>query len=254
MAKPVCLISGGSSGIGAACVVEFVRHGWNVVASYFGDDDPDAAQSYVDREVGSQAGEVLSVGLDVADEESCRRAAVAAVARWGRLDALVNCAGITKFVPHTDLEGIDAAEFRRLYDVNLIGCFQLTRACAAALRSSGAGAVVNISSIAGLRGSGSSIAYAASKGALNSLTLSLARSLAPSVRVNAIAPGFVDGGLPQRMLSHDQYEEVLGRQAATAPLGRVSQPAEIAALTWFMCACAPGMTGHVAVVDNGLQL
>src|SRR5690606_3230385 len=128
------------------------------------------------------------------------------LATWGRLDAVINCAGTTRFIPHTDLEGLDATEFRRIYDVNLIGAFQLTRASAEALKASGAGAVVNVSSIAGLRGTGSSLAYASSKGALNALTLSNARSLAPTVRVNAIAPGFVDAGLPSRNLPVAQHD------------------------------------------------
>lgn len=108
--------------------------------------------------------------------------------------------GNNPFIPHACLEALDAAEFQRVYDVNLIGAFQLTRACEAAQRAAGDAAVINVSSIAGLRGTASSLAYAASKGALNTMTLSLARSLTPLVRVNAIARGFVDGSLPQRVV------------------------------------------------------
>ncbi len=250
----VCFVSGGASGIGAACVRAFRRQGWAVAASYYGDEDPLAAGAPGDNETGFGTGRVLAVPLDVADDASCREAVRSVLDAWGRIDALVNCAGTTRFVPHEDLAALDAAEFRRVYDVNVIGTFQLTRACAAALAGSGAGSVVNVSSIAGLRGSGSSLAYAASKGAVNTMTLSLARSLAPTVRVNAIAPGFVDGGLPARVLPSERYDQVLHRQRDAAPLRRVSQPAEIAELAWFLCAQATAMTGQVVAIDNGLQL
>lgn len=252
--RKVCLISGASTGIGAACAVEFCRQGWNVAVSYFGNQGRGEAQAFIDQTLGAGVTRVLPVPLDVTDDESCRAAAAMVLASWGRIDALVNCAGTTRFIPHADLESLDAAELQRVYEVNLIGAFQLTRACATALSASGAGSVVNVSSIAGLRGSGSSLAYASSKGALNTMTLSLARSLAPAVRVNAIAPGFVDGGLPSRMLAPEQHDEILQRQLAAAALRRVSQPSEIAALARFLCDHAPGMTGQIIVANNGLQL
>ncbi len=250
----LCFVSGGSSGIGLACVLEFCRQGWVVAASYYGDEDPFAARAMVEREIGANACRVVPVPLNVADDASCRAAVKLVLDTWGRIDALVNCAGTTRFVPHENLEALDADEFRRIYDVNVIGTFQLTRACAAALAVTGEGSVVNMSSIAGLRGSGSSLAYAASKGAVNTITLSLARSLAPAVRVNAIAPGFVDGGLPARVLPRERYESVLHTQRAAAPLQRVAQPTEIAELAWFLCARAIAMTGQIVAVDNGLQL
>jgi NAD(P)-dependent dehydrogenase (short-subunit alcohol dehydrogenase family) len=170
------------------------------------------------------------------------------------MDALVNCAGTTRFIAHHDLAALDSAEFHRTYDVNVVGMHQMIRACAPALRTSGAGSVVNISSIGGLLGRGSSVAYAASKGAVNTLTLALARALAPEIRVNAIAPGLVEGGLPSRVLAAPDNERVVAAQTTASVLKRVSQPEEVAALAWFITACAPGMTGEVIKLDNGLHL
>jgi 3-oxoacyl-[acyl-carrier protein] reductase len=149
-------------------------------------------------------------------------------------------------------------EFERVFRVNTVGLFQMTRAAVPWLRES-AGAtqgssVVNISSLAGLNGTGSSIAYAASKGAVNTMTLSLARSLAPHVRVNAIAPGMVDDGLLRRSLDPSQYRDVLARMTGNAPLKRVSQPAEIAELAFFLTDLAPAITGQVIAAENGFLL
>jgi NAD(P)-dependent dehydrogenase (short-subunit alcohol dehydrogenase family) len=182
----------------------------------------------------------------------------AVASRWGRLDALVNSAGTTRVIPHGELDAIDAAEFERIYRVNLIGMFQMTRAASGLLRARAAGApsasVINISSLASLNGTGSSIAYAASKGAVNALTLSLARNLAPHVRVNAIAPGMVDDGLLRRVLGDEAYGRVVDGMRENAPLKRVSQPSEIAELAWFLAAHAPAMTGQVLAIENGLLL
>lgn len=252
--KRVCLISGASSGIGAACAATFQHHGWNVAAGYFGEFTPDSVPFCVEVPPDSQYGQVLPIPLDVTQNDQCHAAVDTVLATWGRLDALINCAGVTRFIPHHDFDSLDAQEFHRIYEVNLIGAFQLIRAGTAALQASEAGTIVNVSSIAGLRGTGSSMAYACSKGALNTMTLSMARSLAPNVRVNAIAPGFVDGGLPSRNLSSDQYDTLLQRQLSAAPLQRISQPQEIADLAWFLCTQAPAITGQVIVADNGLLL
>ena len=133
---------------------------------------------------------------DVSRDEDCRKI-VAAAAPWGRLDALINNAGTTKHMAHGNLDGLSAEDFQRLFGVNTIGPFQMVRAArslleAGAKASGRASAVVNVSSVAGISGIGSSIAYAASKGALNTITLSLARALAPLIRVNTVCPGYID--------------------------------------------------------------
>ncbi|AKM29228.1 oxidoreductase [Pandoraea faecigallinarum] len=257
MSFPVCLVTGAATGIGAATALRFAQDGWAVAINNFDDSTRSAAEAVAAqcRETGAQT---LVVDADVGDDAACRRMADAVGARWGRLDALVNSAGTTRVIAHTDLEAIDAAEFERIYRVNLIGMFQMTRAATPWLRERAAGAgsasVINVSSLASLNGTGSSIAYAASKGAVNSLTLSLARSLAPHVRVNAIAPGMVDDGLLRRVLGDDAYGRVVDGMRENAPLKRVSQPAEIAELAWFLAARAPAMTGQVLAIENGLLL
>lgn len=257
MSVPVCLITGAASGIGAATALRFAREGWAVAINNFDDGTRAAAEAVAAqcREAGAQA---IVVDADVADDAACRSMVDAVAARWGRLDAVVNSAGTTRVIPHGDLEAIDASEFERVYRVNLIGMFQMTRAAAPLLRERSAGAasgcVINISSLASLNGTGSSIAYAASKGAVNSLTLSLARSLAPQVRVNAIAPGMVDDGLLRRVLGDEAYARVIEGMRENAPLKRVSQPSEVAELAWFIAARAPAMTGQVLTIENGLLL
>jgi 3-oxoacyl-[acyl-carrier protein] reductase len=254
---PVCVVTGAATGIGAACAREFARRGWNVVICWFGDTQATEANAVANECTGAGAS-VLLQPLDVRSDDSCREAARAALQRFSRIDALVNCAGTTRFIPHADLDALDAEEFHRTYDVNVVGMHQMTRACADALRASaadsGSSAVVNISSIGGVLGRGSSVAYAASKGAVNTMTLAMARALAPHIRVNAIAPGFVEGGLPSRVLGEADHARVVAMQTESSVLKRVSQPEEVAALTWFVATRMPGMTGEVIKMDNGLHL
>lgn len=251
--RRVCLITGAATGIGAACAREFAAHGWDLGLSWL-DDANRVALVDVATECEAHGVSPLLLHLDVGDDASCAAFVAAALQKFGRIDALINCAGTTRFIPHTDLEALTPEEFHRTYEVNTVGLYRMTRACTPALRASGQGSVVNISSIGGLIGRGSSMAYAASKGAVNTLTLSLARALGPAIRVNAIAPGFVDGGLPSRVLDATRHTQVLQAQRENAPLQRVSQPEEVAALASFLCERAPGMTGTVIPMDNGLHL
>ncbi|VVE54248.1 oxidoreductase [Pandoraea aquatica] len=260
MSFPVCLVTGAATGIGAATALRFAQDGWAVAINNF-DDSTRAAAEAVAAQCRDAGAQTLVVDADVGDDAACRRLADAVGAKWGRLDALVNSAGTTRVIPHSDLEAIDAVEFERIYRVNLIGMFQMTRAAAPLLRERPASAastmsasVINISSLASLNGTGSSIAYAASKGAVNALTLSLARNLAPHVRVNAIAPGMVDDGLLRRVLGDEAYGRVVDGMRENSPLKRVSQPAEVAELAWFLAARAPAMTGQVLAIENGLLL
>ena len=252
-ARPTCLITGSATGIGAACARLFAKNGWNVGICSLDDETHTEAQAVLAACIALGVDATL-ITLNVTDDESCVAAAQSTVARFGRIDALVNCAGTTRFVPHADLEALSSAEFTRTYNVNLIGTFQMIRACRDALAASGHGAVVNLSSIAGTAGLGSSVAYAASKGAVSTLTLSLARALAPHIRVNAIAPGYVVGGLPSRVLSSEKIEAVEAKYLQTQALPRFLQVDEVAAMAYFLAVQAPGMTGEVVRMDNGLHL
>jgi len=251
--RPVCLITGAATGIGAACAREFAAHGWDLALSWL-DDANRVALVDVATECEAHGVSPLLHHLDVSDDASCTAFVGGAMKQFGRIDALINCAGTTRFIPHADLDTLTPEEFHRTYDVNTVGLYRMTRACAAALKASGRGSVVNTASIAGVMGVGSSVPYAASKGAVNTLTLSLARALGPEIRVNAIAPGFVDGGLPSRVLDATRHAQVLQAQLEGAPLKRISQPEEVAALACFLTERAPGMTGTVIPMDNGLHL
>ncbi len=187
--RKLCVISGSSSGIGAATARLYAQHGWNVVINFSREAVPADATADACRALG---GEALVVKADVAFDADCRRLATEVEARFGRADVLVNNAGTTKFVAMKDLEGLSAEDFQRIYAVNVIGAYQMTRALAPLLRRHAPAGIVNISSIASMMGMGSSLAYMASKGALNALTIGLARALRPEIRVNAIAPGLVE--------------------------------------------------------------
>lgn len=251
--RPVCLITGSASGIGASCATFFARSGWDVGICYLDDATRTDAESVAGACTALGARTFVQM-LNVTRYDDCVRVATDTAAHFGRLDALLNCAGTTRFIRHADLDALNADEFTRTYDVNVIGTYNMTKACTDALRRSGRGSVVNISSIAGLHGVGSSVAYAASKGAVNTLTLSLARALSPQIRVNAIAPGYVAGGLPSRVLDAASLEKVEATYMRTQALPRLLQTEEVAALAFFLIAHAPGMTGEIVRLDNGLHL
>src|SRR3984957_1501842 len=187
------VITGSASGLGAAPATILAKGGARIVINYSSSQKEAEQTADLCRSAG---GEVVVVQGDVSRDEDCRKIAAAA-ASWGRLDVLVNNAGTTKHVPHGDMDGLSAEDFQRLFGVNTIGPFQMVRAArslleAGAKASGRASSVVNVSSVAGISGVGSSVAYAASKGALNTITLSLARALAPLIRVNTVCPGYID--------------------------------------------------------------
>jgi 3-oxoacyl-[acyl-carrier protein] reductase len=196
---------------------------------------------------------------DVSRDEDCKKI-VAAAAPWGRLDALINNAGITKHMAHDNLDGLSAEDFQRIYAVNTIGPYQMVRAARSLLeagsKASGrSSSVVNVSSVAGIAGFGSSVAYAASKGALNAMTLSLARALAPKIRVNAICPGFID--TPWFTKGRGEEATKLIRQAVSAgsPLEVASKAEDIAEVVCFLARPQSAhMTVEIVRIDAGTHL
>ncbi|HUN94649.1 MAG TPA: SDR family oxidoreductase, partial [Bradyrhizobium sp.] len=187
------IITGSASGLGAATAAMLAKDGARIVINYSSSQKEAEETADLCRSAG---GDVVVVQGDVSRDEDCRKLAAAAE-DWGRLDILINNAGVTKHVPHGDLDGLSSEDFQRLFGVNTIGPFQMVRATrplleAAAKESGRASSVVNVSSVAGISGIGSSVAYAASKGALNTMTLSLSRALAPLIRVNTVCPGYID--------------------------------------------------------------
>jgi len=249
--RKVCVVTGSSSGIGAATVRLYARQGWNVVVNYSREAAPAEAVAAECRELGA---DVLVARADIAADADCRRLAGLVEARFGRADVLVNNAGTTKFVAAKDLDGLDGDDFQRIYAVNVIGAFQMVRAFAPLLGRQPGAAIVNISSIASLMGTGSSLAYMASKGALNALTIGLARSLGPQIRVNAIAPGLVETPWLQKGHGAEKYAAMVDAYRARSALDTVITPDDVADAAWFLGAVAAKTTGEVLLLDAGLRL
>jgi 3-oxoacyl-[acyl-carrier protein] reductase len=245
----VAIVTGSSAGIGAATAELLARGGARVVVNYAQSVDEANAVLAACEAHGAEA---LLVQGDVSSDEDCRKLAQAALDRWGRIDWLVNNAGTTAFANHSDLDALQAKDFHRLYGVNVVGSYQMIRACAESMRAHGDGAVVNVSSIAGVAGIGSSVAYAASKGALNTMTVDLARALAPQIRVNAVCPGFVETRWWRNRLG-DAYEEQRDRFAAATPLGKSVTPEETAETIVFLLR-SEKITGETLLLDSGLHL
>jgi 3-oxoacyl-[acyl-carrier protein] reductase len=178
----------------------------------------------------------------------------AAIDQWGRLDVLINNAATTKPISHKRMDLLDGEEFLRIYSVNLVGTYQMTRAAAPHLKASGDAAIVNISSVGAMRAGGSSMAYTASKAAINNLTLSTARALAPEVRVNAVCPGGMLGRWTRKILNEKQYEERLKEASTRYPLKRGIWPYDVAVAALFLVEGATTMTGECIRMDCGQHL
>ena len=251
MGKKVCIVTGSSSGIGAATARLYARNGWNVVVNYSRDPAPAEAVAAQCEALGA---EVLLLKADVSQDADCRRLAAEVEQRFGRADALVNNAGTTKFVDLKKLDGLEAEDFHKIYSVNVIGAFQMTRALAPLLSKSPGAGVVNMSSVASMMGRGSSLAYMASKGALNAMTVGLARALAPHVRVNAIAPGLVETPWLQEGLGAEAYQRGVDWYKGRAALEAVITPEDVAETAWYLGASAAKTTGEVMLVDAGLRI
>jgi NAD(P)-dependent dehydrogenase (short-subunit alcohol dehydrogenase family) len=250
------VITGSASGLGAATAAILAKAGARIVINYSSSQKEAEQTADLCRSAG---GEVVVVQGDVSRDEDCRRIAAAA-ASWGRLDVLVNNAGTTKHVAHENLDGLSAEDFQRLFAVNAIGPFQMVRASrslleAGAKASGRAASVVNISSVAGISGIGSSVAYAASKGALNTMTLSLARALAPLIRVNAVCPGYIDTPWFTKGRGVEGAAKIRDAVVAKVPLKRASTAEDVAALVCFLATSQSGnMTGEVVRMDAGAHL
>jgi 3-oxoacyl-[acyl-carrier protein] reductase len=248
MSKRVCVITGSSSGIGAASAILFAQRGWNVCVNYSRDQ---ASAENIAAACRAHGADVLLQRCDVSDNAQCLQFAARVKQHFGRCDALVNNAGTTKFVDLKNLDGLDAADFQMIYGVNLIGPFQMIRAFAPMLNDAELAAVVNVSSIAPLIGGGSSLAYIASKGALNALSLALARTLGPKIRVNVVAPGMVDSPWLRNGIGPERFELMLRSYESASALETLVLPEEVAETIFYLGASATKTTGEVHVVDGG---
>ena len=250
------IVTGSASGLGAATAAILAKAGARIVVNYSNSKAEAEATADRCRDAGA---EVVVIQGDVARDEDCKKI-VAAAAPWGRLDALINNAGTTKHVPHDKLDELSAEDFQRIFAVNTIGPYQMVRAARALLeagaKASGRpSAVVNVSSVAGISGGGSSVAYAASKGALNTMTLSLARALAPLIRVNTVCPGYIDTPWFTKGRGEAGAKQVRDMIVSRVPLKVASSAEDIAQVVCFLASPeSSNMTGELVRMDAGMHL
>ena len=247
----VFIVTGSATGLGAAVAQRLAGKGGNVVINYTKSEAEAQATAEACRSLG---GDALLCQADISVDEDCRRMAAVALERWGRIDGLVNNAATSVIVPHHDLEGLSSEDFQRVLSVNVVGAFQMVRAVAPAMQQQGKGAIVNVSSGSGFSGSGSSIAYAASKAALNVMTYSLARALAPEIRVNAVCPGVMQTRWWREGLGEENYQGFIDRYAASAPLGSAGTPETVSEPVVWLLEGAEHVTGETILVDAGSHL
>ena len=241
----VAIVTGGGTGMGKAISSQLAAAGASVVVNY----SRSAAEATATvGEIEAAGGAALAVQADVSDAEQVATLISRTVGRYGRLDAIVNNAGTTVFVPFANLDGIDEEVWDRIMAVNVKAPWLMAKAAADALRADGGGAIVNISSVAGIKPGGSSLAYSVSKAAMIHLTKGLAVALAPDVRVNSIAPGFVNTRW------HDNSSDERKQQIAqSSPLRRHVGVEAIATAT-LECLRNENMTGQVIAIDSGSLL
>ncbi len=248
MMRKAAIISGSATGVGAATAIQLAKEGWDVMVNYTKSKTEAEETSRICREAGA---DVLLIQADVSEDSNCRMMVEKAMQRWGHLDALVNNAGATKYCALPNLEGLNTEDFLSLYQTNVLSAFQLSRAAAPHLKTV-EGCIVNVSSISALNGVGSSIAYTCSKGAMVTLTLSLAHALSPDVRVNCICPGFIQGRWTKNFLG-DRYEDVNRNFAQASTLKRTTTPEDIADAVAYFVTRAKLSTGEIRTIDGGFS-
>ncbi len=246
------IVTGSATGLGAAAAIKLAARGANLVIN-FTKSAKEAEETKAACE--AEGAEAILVQANVAVDEDCRRMAKKALDKWGRIDILVNNAGVSKFANHAKLEELSAQDFQDIYAVNVIGAYQMIRAVEPTMKKQGFGAVVNVSSIAGVRGIGSSVAYAASKGALNTMTISLARALAPEIRINAVCPGFIETRWFKEKAGEDVFNAVAKANRESSPLKKGAPAEDIAdSIVFLATEGAQHITGETLLVDAGTHL
>lgn len=239
----VVVVTGGAGGIGSAIARRFAESSARVVIA-------NRSEARGQAVAASLPGEGhLAVGVQVDDSQALRRLAEVVAERYGTLDVLVNCAGITRPVAHDDLDGLDDELIDAIFRVNVRGAFASVRALRPLLAAGEGGLVVNISSVAAVTGLGSNVAYCASKAALNAMTLSLARALAPAIRVVSVSPGWVEGEYASRM-----DPAILEAQKQKTPLRRLAQAEDVAEAVLAVATSLRFSTGCIIPVDGGRPL
>ncbi len=244
--RPTALVTGSASGIGKAAALRLAQGGYDVAINY--SRSVGRAEETV-AELKALGGDAVAYGADVSDDAAVRTMVANVIDRFGKLDVLVNNAGTTSQTVPDDLEGITTEDWDRVFAVNVRGLVQVTRAAAPHLKAS-EGAIVNVASIVGLRPGPQPLAYAASKAAVVSLNKTLSRVLAPAVRVNAVAPGWIAGEWMERTLG-DNYDRLMERRAKLTPMQRNVTLEDVAESIFALATSHPFVTGEVVVVDGG---
>jgi 3-oxoacyl-[acyl-carrier protein] reductase len=251
------IVTGGGTGLGAATALGLAKQGASICINYA--TSAEAAEK-VAAECRTHGVDAFAVRADVGEDDQCKALVKAAITRMGAIDILINNAGATKFAPHADMDALTPDDFMRLYRVNVLSMYQMIRAArphleADAKPGQGGGSVVNVSSIAGVTGMGSSVAYAATKGAINTMTLSLARALAPKIRVNGVCPGYIASGWYTKHTGADAEAARAEEIRRSTPLKAVSGPEDVAEIILFFAGPASRhVTGEFMLVDGGAHL
>jgi 3-oxoacyl-[acyl-carrier protein] reductase len=244
--KPVALVTGASSGIGRAAAIHLAAAGYDVAVNYSSSEAKGAETARLCEEKGAKT---LLFRADVSDDAAVKKMLAAVESTFGRLDALANNAGITSEVGPKDFDAMTADEWDRVFAVNVRGLFQVTRAAVPMLRAA-RGSIVNTASIVGLRPGLQPLPYAASKAAVVSLTKLFAINLGPDIRVNAVAPGWMEGDWMERTLG-DRYTDLMARRAKATPLKRVIDADDVAEVIVNLIVSNKMVNGEIVVVDGG---
>ena len=247
----IVIVTGAATGLGAATAQMLSMAGAKILINHLPEQEAEASTV-----AAKCPNDSLCFAADITSDDDCRQMTQAAIEQWGRTDILINNAGVNKPVDHDDLEGSSAEDFLTLYKVNVIGAYQMIRAVAPSMQDHGKGVVVNVSSGSGASGYGTSVPYSASKGALNTVTKSLGRALAPHIRVNAICPGMIDTPIFDKLnLSSEQHEAMWKANLAQTPLQLKPKPELIARSILFLASdLSAHLTGQLLKSDGGGSL
>ena len=250
MTKPVAIVTGASRGVGKAVALLLAEKGWNLTLTC---SSSLKEAKKVAKECNDLGSETIVLTADVSDESKCKETVQKTIEEWKRLDVLINNAGKTVFNAHENLAGLKSEDFLEIYKTNTVGPYMMIKEAEEFLRKSPIASVVNIASIAGVTGVGSSIAYVASKGALVMMTKSLAKALGP-IRINAICPGFIEGEWLKTGLGDEAYEATKNFIESSTPLNMVCNPEKVAKGVWFFVEDAVATTGETLILDGGFHL
>ena len=251
MKEKVAIVTGSATGVGAATAVLLAEKGCNVVINYTRSKEEAMATAQL---VEQHNVECIVFKADVSNDDECKSMVEATIKKWGKIDYLVNNAGKTKFNPFENLDGLSGEDFLDIYSVNVVGPYQMIKAVVPYMKQQGGGAIVNDSSLAGINGVGSSIAYVTSKAALNIMTKSLAHVLGPEIRINTVAPGPIQTRWLKEGMGDEAYSALIEQAENELPLKQVATAEDVAeTLVWFLEG-AKLITGEVLIVDSGAHL